>query len=445
MKKTVLNTAIILALALMWQCKEPQNWQDPTDPNPPGGLSNVSVKNINGGAWIHYTLPNDSDILGVRAEYSFDEGKTMEAFASAFNDSILIQGAPDTQERTVKLYVMDKSRNESAVVEKTIQPLTPPVEIVRRSLAVTPTFGGIYAVWENVMEEDIAISVLVKDSIGEWVLYDTYYTKTVNGKTSFRGFQNVAQNFRFEIRDKWRHYATPMDTVLTPLFEEEIIGRDPKTDADIWMQYSVPDHIYRGDWVGLVSGNAFRNLHDGRPATDWNSGVENMLIYFTGNPEHNFYMLPQYFSIDMGRKAAYSRLRLWMRERNPIFSAWQFVDFEIWATNNPKATSTVGNGSKADNLKYWTPWPEVDGTDQWKNDWVKLADCAIRLPSGATSSNDPITQEDRDFITAGFEFETDPAYSNQSFRYIRFVCKKWNNPQPYIQFGELKFWGAYDE
>jgi hypothetical protein len=449
MKKIYLFISILI-IPLLWQCSEPKDWHDPVDNVPPGAISNVRVKNINGGAWIYYSLPQDNDLLGVRAVFSLEDGvQTREAYASAFNDSILIEGAHDTQEYEVKLYVMDKSNNESAPVQVSIQPLVSPIDLVGQSLKAIPTFAGIYSTWENATEEDIAIFLYVKDSLGEMVLHDTYYSKAASGKFSFRNLEATEQEFQFVLRDKWNHFITALNTVLTPLFEEEIVGRTPSAPPTyIWQLYGETEksYLYRGDlsYQGNTGNYAFGNLHDGVTWTDatfWTPGTGTTLSVFTGLPEHSqYFMLPVYFTIDMGKKAAYSRVKYWMRSRSPVYSGWIFTEFEIWGTNNPKSIDEIG--SKADNLKYWTQWPEVEGTDEWKNDWVKLTDGIVRLPSGNT---DPtlLTDEDRTFIQNGFEFEIDPQVSDQPFRYLRFVCKKWNNPQPYLQIVELKFWGIY--
>jgi len=84
----------------------------------------------------------------------------------------------------------------------------------------------------------------------------------------------------------------------------------------------------------------------------------------------------------------------------------------------------------------------VGGTDEWKNDWVKLADCYMRLPSGATNPND-LTNEDREFIRAGIEYEIDPDKTDQSFQYIRFCVYSTNTGVPQFMISELKFWGSY--
>jgi hypothetical protein len=449
MKKII----ILLLPVLLWQCTDVKDWHDPEDSVAPGIVSNVRVENINGGAKLKYTLPADNDLLGVKAVFSFKDGEAREAFSSAFNDSILVEGAPDTDEYTVNLYVLDRSHNESAPVQASIKPLTPPVEVVRQSLRMNPTFGGIYINWENTSESDIAISMYKKDSIGEFVLYDTYYSKTSSGYFSFRGLESTEQDFRFEIRDKWRNYSTPLDTALTPLFEEEIIGRDQYSGADIWQRYGWPEtSVYRGDCTSQApeANYAFRNIHNGLPfntSVYWGTGVGgNTLAQFISWPNTTDYVFPIYFTIDMGRKASYSRLKYWMRPRSPYFSAPIFTSFEIWATNAPKPIETVGNGSKEDNLKYWTQWTEVGGTDEWKNDWIKLTDYVLTFPSGIVtdaSNAALLTDEDKAFVTAGFEIEIDPVYSDQPFRYIRFVLRENNTATSQIQLNQLKFWGAY--
>jgi hypothetical protein len=190
-------------------------------------------------------------------------------------------------------------------------------------------------------------------------------------------------------------------------------------------------------------------IHDGHGFDNtywWHSGdFANNLAQFISWPNTSDQVMPTYFIIDMGRKASYSRFKYWMRSRSPIFSAAVFTSFEVWATNEPKPIATIGDGSKEDNLKYWTQWSQVGGTDEWKNDWVKIADCILTFPSGMATdvANAPfLTTEDQVFVAAGFEFEIDPVYANQPFRYIRFVIRK-NNSTTQIQLCELKFWGAY--
>jgi hypothetical protein len=263
--------------------------------------------------------------------------------------------------------------------------------------------------------------------------------------------KSLAQDMRIEIRDKWEHYATPLDTMLTPLFEEEIHGRDPVTTANIWERFGYDDRtcLYRGDIPSLAAegGREFWRIYDEAifQNSTWWMTTTNTLSGFISWPDPTYEVKPVYFTIDMVKPASYSRLRYWMRSRSPYYSAGTLASFELWGTNEPKALNTIGDGSQADNLKYWTAWPEVGGTDEWKKDWVKLADCVIRFPSGANPyiGNPVLTQEDLDFIAEGFEFDIDPVHTSESFRYLRFAIRSMNYNGTQIQITELKFWGAY--
>jgi hypothetical protein len=432
--------AIVVLFAC--QCTEFKDWSDPMDSTPPGVVSNIVVDNINGGAVIYYTLPADNDLLGVKVVYSINEGEWLEVFASAHNDSIMIEGFSDTEEHSVELYVMDKSRNLSQAVQTMVHPLTPPVELIRQSLQLEPSFGGLKAIWDNPSQKAIAVIFSVKDSIGEWIEYDTYYSNTTTGKSFLRGLKNTPQEINIVIRDKWQHYSSTFNTTLTPLFEEEILGRTPQGQL-IWSLYGAAGTgIYRGEVkdASVNSGN-FRYISDGLVSEASYFDIQNNVYStFTGIIEQSDYARPLYFILDMGKEAKYSRFKWYMRPRLPLYSGRTFTDFEIWGTNSPKPLETIGSGSKEDNLKYWTEWALVGGTDAWKNDWVKIADCQVTLPSGTTDYN-LLTEEDREYILAGFDFEVQE--TDLSFRYLRFVGKQFNVSQAWVEIAELKFWGAY--
>ena len=66
-KRFISLPLIIIALlfAFAVSCEE-----EALDTTPPGVISITEVEPLNGGAKISYTLPNDEDILYVRAEYT---------------------------------------------------------------------------------------------------------------------------------------------------------------------------------------------------------------------------------------------------------------------------------------------------------------------------------------------------------------------------------------
>lgn len=446
MKKISIFITLLFTLFL-WNCENVKEWSDLTDNVNPGIVTNTRVENINGGAVIYYNLPSDNDLLAVKAMYSFQEnGEIREAFSSAFNDSIKLEGFPDTEEHTVYLYVVDKSKNESEPVEVKINPLDPPVEIIRESLLLNATFGGVYTYWENNTEDEVSLTLYVKNDMGDYEYHDAYYSKMEKGNYIFRELGSDPKELRIEIRDKWGNYSTPVDTIITPLFEEEIIGRGQS--GYIWQRWGFDDKtcIYRGDVARQEGSRDFYLVHDGDAWNNsnwWHTPAISLTDYIDW-PESNYIVSPMYFIIDMVKMASYSRFRYFMRSRTPIFSAQTFTSLEVWGTNNPKALEEIGDGSKEDNLKYWTEWEEVGGTGEWRNDWTKMTDFVLELPSGANTPG-LLTSEDEEFVKAGFEVLIDPQFADTPFRYLRFVIRESREPNGQIQVTELKFWGAYKD
>jgi hypothetical protein len=102
----------------------------------------------------------------------------------------------------------------------------PAIDMMRSTLATSSTFGGIKTEWKNEMKKDMAISLYTPDDItGEPVLFDTYFSNNSVGKYVFRSFESIPTNFHIEMKDRWDNYSGPLDTVITPLFEEQIFGK----------------------------------------------------------------------------------------------------------------------------------------------------------------------------------------------------------------------------
>jgi len=440
---------IMTAMISFWSCIEEKNWSDPKDDIPPKPVTNVVVENLHGGAMITYTLPDDNDLLGVKATYTLtrdENGVEREAFSSASRDTIVLQGFADTNEYVVSLIAIDQSRNQSTPVVVKINPRVPPVQLIRESLKVNTTFGGLYTSWINTNRENIAISVYKPDAVGDWELYDTYFSDGPVGSYSFRGLDADETPFRIEIRDRWNNYAVPLDTVLKPLFEERIWGRDQVTGFEIWKLFDTPNALMRGDnHQGSGSENFYQVTKEQTfGGTNWMTGDFFLNTVVPDWPEENYGILPLYFTVDMGKKAFYSRLRFWLRNRTPLLSAPTPIIFNVWATNEIKPYDEIGD--YMDNVRYWTSWDEIGGTDQWKEGWDLICKAKVELPSGASVfDRSSFTAEDEAFIKSGFEFEIDPTKTDKSYRYIRWEVIQQSTTLSWFQINTIKMWGSYDE
>ena len=449
----------ICSLMLGASCSEPENWADPTDNIAPGKVTNAVVENLNGGAKISYSLPADQDLMAVKAVYRFTEdGPLREMYSSSQKNYIELEGFGDTSKRTITLYAVDNSKNLSEGVEIEIEPLTPPIVLMRESLEALGTFGGVSLTWSNEYSKDMAVSLYVVDEeSNEMILFDTYFSNGINGKTVFRTFDAVATNFRIEMRDKWENYSEPLEVSLTPLAESSLPGRDGTNY--IWRLFDDDNWLLRGDIHNDMSNSThsvrvFDLVHDGTGQNNrtngwWNPGGDGMPIetYIPGAGS-NTIPFPLYFTVDMGKKGIYSRFNIKPRLRTPTFSCALPSDFEIWGTNDPKLASEVGDGSREANLAYWTSWEVASGTDAWKNDgWVRISENQLVLSTGATKYTEGMELSEEDianYNTNGFDFDISESAA-EGYRYLRWVIKDTNTGQKLLMIAEIEFWGSYTE
>lgn len=461
MKKILFLYAV--SVLFLWSCSKIQDWADPKDSTPPGKITNVNIENLHGGVIITYKLPEDNDIMGVKATYSFKEGNEINAFSSALRDTIELNGFPDTQERVVNLICIDESQNESEPVSVTVNPLTPPVEIIGNSLKTYVAYGGIYITWNNEYNADISISLYATDSNenGDMKLYNTIYSDDTEGSYTFRGFDDSERKFRVQIKDRWGNYATPVETTLTPLFEEEILSRDDYNNP-IWQKYGLSDgsYLWRGDAID-GSSRSWEYMIDGavvNMSRDWYYSRKNYISNYLPDYEPaDATTMPLYFTLDLGSEVSLSRHKLWMRGRNPDTSVENALKgtnryyqqgnmkyYEIWGTKQtPKQKEDFSTIEES--LAYWTDWPEVGGAGAWRNDWIKLADCEALPPSGATIPSQ-LTVDDLRYADEGFESEVFPEVNAEKVRYIRYVIKEvWQKGGTNIHCVELKLYGAYNK
>jgi len=316
--------------------------------------------------------------------------------------------------------------------------------MIMQTLEVKTTFGGTYVSWENIYNANIGISLFAADSTGELVHNYTHFSNVVDGEYAFRGFDDNERQFRLQIRDNWDRYSTPLDTILKPLFERQIYGFDES--GPIWVRCGYDDGTVK--WRGDLPKNypnprqQFDNVYDQDYGGMWHTGRPgNMLIDFTGNAEDkDVELIPMYFIIDLGGSYNLSRHKMWHRDRFPCaFLSPKY--YEIWATNEtPKGPGDFDN--QMESLAYWTSWPEVNGTDSWKNDWTKICYCECIPPSGARTEAE-VTEEDKQYVkNNGFEFEIDLDDTDKPFRYVRFICQPTWSPGTNMQIAEIEFFGS---
>ncbi|MDR3246604.1 MAG: DUF4959 domain-containing protein [Prevotellaceae bacterium] len=469
MKKLYIQ--VLLIASLFAACNEIDEWwTEATDSIPPGKVTVIDTIRISGGVKIIIGRPSDPDLLGVKALYTMNKThENLEAFISAFSDTIVLEGFGDTDTHEVTLIAVDKSLNESEGITTTIQALPNIIESIKATLTVADGFGGLYVTWENPTNQDIALSVSVYDETAD--LYDlaaplvfraeAKVAETVKGLA-----MNVEKKYRLEILDRWKNYSSPLDVVRSPLREDTIAVKNELGQYVVQRyqsnEQSSDNWKYRGEvnnYIGFVESidGSWDN------SLGWDFGSDPSIFNEGSNASRSSMPYPMYYILDMGRKASYSTYIFHQRKRSPLGSADFPVEFEIWGTNiPPKEPSTIGDGSMLANLQYWTPWVTipggssgtdmvVNGRDTWKTDpaggWTRLDSFSYRLPSGIRKGtgwpNPELSSEDQDYINAGIMYEFPIEMARVTARYLRFVILETSKDDRKATILEQEFRGAY--
>ena len=111
-KKIISKLCILFSITmLLFACEEDKIAMHETgDDIPPQNVNDIIITPTPGGAIIKYTLPDEKDLLLVKAEYLIASGKTREASASLYNNELILDGFGDTSEKNVEIYTVDRDR-----------------------------------------------------------------------------------------------------------------------------------------------------------------------------------------------------------------------------------------------------------------------------------------------------------------------------------------------
>ncbi|HBG41889.1 MAG TPA: hypothetical protein DDW85_10860 [Porphyromonadaceae bacterium] len=387
MKKIKIFLYLFALIPSYFACTEEPVGQQPIDRIAPDPISDVKVKNTPGGAILTYKLPQDEDLLYVKAVYSLkDDGVMNESRASLYTDTLKVEGFGDTKERQVKIIAVDRSKNESVGVDVSITPLEAPVTSIGETVDLVADFGGVHAYWENPSRAEISVVILKQDDNDEYVPIETFYSTVIQGDGACRGMDTIPSAFGIYIQDRWENRSETKYFTLTPIYETEFDRLKFKAILLPGDQPSTYGWIMEHMWDGIVGDQGF--------SSPGGTGI-----------------WPHSVTIDFGLTGQISRVRLFQR-----------TGF-IFAEGNPKKFEVYGCQT-------------LDQTGDWNN-WAKLMDCTSVKPSGLPFGQ--YNDEDRNVAINGEDFVCSP--SNPKVRYIRIkVTQTWAGGDNF-QISELKVYG----
>ena len=387
--------AILSAAALLVACTEDFIGQYPVDDVAPAPVSAVQVENLPGSAVISYSLPNETDLLYVKAVYTDSHGTKTEVKSSIFKDNVVLKGFGRSQKQTVQLFSVDTSENESTPVSVEIEPQDAPIYSIMESLDVYESWGGFKMAWENPLQEQIIMYVYQKTDEG-WVPLETIASSTESGSAAIRGLASEPTEFQIRLRDIYDNYADNLTTTLTPLYEIQLPS-NKLTVLPLPTGYK---------WSGYSNGNLFDDV----------TTADKPVYLDPSNPQ------PQYMSIGLGGLYKLSRVRFWGRVKY-CYGLHNPRHFQFWGTADDEA------GNNPNTFEGWTLI-----MDEWS---IK--------PSGLNPDGTPgtVTAEDQAYANGGEEYEIPE--SIPPIKYFRMVClQTWSNSKAF-HLNELRFWGQEKE
>ena len=371
-------------------CEKSERGQYPLDSVAPGGVKNVIVENVPGGARLSYTIPEDEDLLYVKVIYKLDDGRSVEQKASAYASGIDVVGTGRSAEQEVELVCGDRSKNESQPVTVKIHPLDAPIYGILGTLEIRNDFGGIRLDWKNPTQADAVINVSVPDATNHLVEVDNFYTNTREGKGNIRGFPAQEQSFAVFIRDRWGNRTDTIISKNLPLHEERL----DKTKFTNWSPPGIPYLQLDNNWT---------------IAKLWNNSV--------ANPGYSWPLsatLPSSFTFDMGQLAKLSRFKIFQRATDAqLYTGGNVKQFQLWGSSHPGVSDDFST-------------------------WVKLGDFSSFKPSGLPLGQ--VSAEDMAYAgVAGEDYNID--LSAPPVRYLRFVIESTWGGSKAMQIMEVDFFG----
>ena len=397
MKTNKILSIFLISFVTLLGCKD----DDGQDSTPPGSLLVENITPTNGGGIISYFLPDDSDILFVRAEYTNSLGIDVYRVSSSHNNFIEIDGLNQNTPVQVKLFVIDENENMSQPVDIEFTPLPSFIYLVQESITITPDLGGVKLEWENEAEKTVYVHLHIVNAGEEEIRILS--SNNASESVFVRGLESVEMTFLTKVED-FDGNITELEekAILTPLFEEMI-------DKSTWTLISQLS----------VNGDAW----EGQTTAFWDDVVDTAET----NSDNSYFIIwrdqnggtlnwPLDIVIDLNKNVRVHRLKVWQRAfwyGGPTGIPYYYQEenmrsFDLYASNNSV-------------------------------DWTLLGQFDIGDPS---DENGNIPQDFIDAAANGHDFDLDGV--SEPFRYLKFSLTSNYGSDTYVHGSEITLWGLDD-
>jgi hypothetical protein len=392
-----------MASFLAVSCSEKELTPISASTGKPESVTVLDVDPVPGGAVITFRIPENEDILAVKAVYTLTNGRKMEATTSFYDNILEIAGYNDIQSHEAILYSINRAQEYSDPQSVPFTPLESSLSKTAKSIAIVSDFGGANFSWRNEDGESLSFEFLAEN--GNDMQTVRLLTSTLDSLSyTIRGYEPKPTKFGVIVSDNYGNVTdmiSPAETIV-PIYEQ-------KFDKSIQRIRILSGDVSMSNWEGRNEAiidddvNTFGHSPNGPSGTIGGAS----------------------FTLDLGKMAKVSRFLYYQRGGGGrYYRAGNARFFEVYAyTGNPA---------------------DDDPSGDW-NQWEKVTDCEMIKPSNSPGST--VTDEDELAAIDGHEFSIPLSLS--SVRYLRFrvvsVWANWDDGSNYWHPAEITTYGVYDE
>ncbi|MAQ00411.1 MAG: hypothetical protein CMC51_06380 [Flavobacteriaceae bacterium] len=392
--KTIKILSTLFSFVILLSCEDNQS-QDAT---PPGSLSIENIVPTNGGGIISYSLPSDSDILFVRAEYTNSLGVDVYRVSSSHNNSIEIDGLNQNTPLLVRLFVVDENENMSQPIEVEFTPLPSFIFLVQESISITPDLGGVKIEWDNIAEKTVYVHLHITNGSDEDIRILS--SNSLAESIFVRGLESVEMTFLTKVEDFDGNITDLQEkAILTPLFEEMI-------DKSTWTLMSQLS----------VNGNAW----EGETTAFWDDVIDTAET----NSDNSYFIIwrdqnggtlnwPLDIVISLNKNIRIHRFKVWQRA--------------FWYGG----PTGIPYYYQEENMRSFSLYASSNSVD-----WTLLGEYDIGDPS---DENGNIPQDFMDVAANGHDFDLEGV--SEKFRYLKFSITSNYGSDTYVHGSEITLWG----
>ena len=396
MKKSLKKIISVFTILLITvSCQDTESG----DVTAPGKLIVETITPTNGGGIISYTLPDDSDILFVRAEYTNTLGEDVFRVSSVHNNEVEISGLNQTTPIEVNLFVVDNNDNKSDPTTAEFVPLESFIYLVQESIEFSADLGGVRVSWENIESKTVYVYVHIQNGEDEEIRILSSNSPLEN--RFIRGLEATELTFLTKVAD-FDGNVTDLEEkgVYSPLFEEVI-------DKSTWSLVSNQS----------INGNAW----EGSTVNFWDDIVDTTQTdsdnsYFIIWRDQNGGTLnwPLDIVVNLNKNVKINRLKVWQRA--------------FWY-NGPSPTTAYYY--QEENMKSFDLFASNNGQE-----WTLLGQYDIGNPMDADGN---IPSDAMESAANGHDFELDGV--SESFNYLKISITSNYGSDTYCHGSEITLYG----